>query len=81
MVTDPILAGQSVTVAAHEVIVYTVVLNAVLVVNCSGARVVVAAGLETGRTVVKTAMLEVVTRAGQSVTDGAQEVTVTRVVE
>lgn len=58
------------------------VLNTVLVVNCSveAEAVVVAAGLETGRTVVETAMLEVVSLAGQSVTDGAQEVTVTTVV-
>lgn len=58
------------------------VLNTVLVVSCSvtGVLVVVAAAFETGRTVVETAMLEVVTLAGQSVTDGAQEVTVTRVV-
>lgn len=76
--TEPNLPGQSVTVAAHEVIVYTVVLNTVLVVSSSS---VVAAGFETGKTVVAMAMLDVDTLAGQSVTEGAQEVTVTTVVE
>lgn len=59
------------------------VLNTVLVVSCSVTGVLVVAvvpAFETGRTVVETATREVVTLAGQSVTDGAQEVTVTRLV-
>lgn len=86
------LAGQSVTDGAQEVTVTTVVAYIVLVVKDSvgalerdvvvsmtlvtGASVVVESDLVTGTMVVETGKLEVVSLAGQSVTDAAQEVTV-----
>lgn len=64
VVSLPILAGQSVTSGAHEVIVYTEVAKTVLVVICG-------AGVVIGKTVVETGMVRVV--RGQSVISGLQD--------
>jgi len=55
VVSEPILAGQFVTVAAQEVMVYTVVVQMVEVVMAGGG-----AALETGQTVVDRTIVSVV---------------------
>lgn len=86
VVTEPTLPGQSVTVAAHDVMVYVVVLKIVLVVHaCSEEEeplppaVAVWASaddVEVAGCVTVTGKLVVWVRAGQSVMVAAQEVTV-----
>lgn len=83
MVTEPILAGQSVTVAAQDVMVYVVVAYTVEVVYCVTSGVVVGAAtsvlvLVTGHTVVYNTLVSVTTVPfpGQFVTVGAHEVIV-----
>jgi hypothetical protein len=81
VVTWPILPGQSVTVGAQDVIVYTDVTEIVEVISVGGIGITVIVGTpwleETGHTVVYRGIVLVITwPRGQLVTVGAHEVIV-----
>lgn len=80
VVTRP--TGQSMTVAAHEVMVYVCVEYTVLVVNCETDAALTDVALETGNTVVATGTsVDVLLPTGQLATSGAHDVIVYTCIE